>query len=158
MAANGTRLIAWQGGEHNFCLAAAGDIFTLEANCKAGIAGIHRRLLGGEWFLNDIRETIRLGLIGGGMAADDAMQLIKSSVDANPRGLAPSIVVAIAVLEAVIIGVPDDPVGKNQASEAKTQGHVSSTTTAASGAQPSTESAPASAGRRVRPTRPRSSN
>jgi hypothetical protein len=152
----GTRHIIWQGGEHDFCLGAAGDILMLEQNCNnSGIAEIYHRLSTGLWRLNDVRETIRLGLTGGGMSPDIAMQLVKTAVDGNPRGLAPSAVLAQAVLEAVIAGVPDDPVGKSKAAEAET-GQVSSTTTAASAAQPSSASAPPLAGRRRKPTAPAS--
>jgi hypothetical protein len=67
MSANGTRTIIWQGGEDAFCLAKVGLIFDLEEKCRAGIGLIYARLASGSYFLNDVRETIRLGLIGGGM-------------------------------------------------------------------------------------------
>lgn len=139
----GTRRIAWQGGEHDFCIAKVGDMLALEQLCgDAGIRKIYGRLTGDDWRVNDVRETIRLGLIGGGMKADEALVAVKTFVDGNPRGLAPSALIAIAIIEAVLIGVPDDPVGKNQASEAET-GQASSTTTAAFDARHSTASAPA---------------
>ncbi len=136
----GTRRIIWHGGEHDFCLAAIGNMLALEEVCKAGLAVIYGRLASGNWYVNDIRETIRLGLIGAGTKPDEAMRLVKVSVDGNPRGLAESVLTAMAIIEAVIIGVPDDPVGKNQAPEAETQATVSSTTTAASDAQRSSAS------------------
>lgn len=143
MSAVGTRHIEWQGGEHDFCLSAVGNLLSLEEKC--GFIGvIYHRLGNGLWGINDVREPIRLGLIGGGLPAEKAMELVKVHVDANPNGYGPSAVLALALIETVIIGVPkDDPVGKQPAPDAKTQAPVSSTTTAASGAQPSTGSAPA---------------
>jgi hypothetical protein len=110
MSANGTRSIVWAGGEDVFCLAKVGLILDLEEKCKAGIALILARIDSGIFGLSDIREPIRLGLIGGGMAPDKAMAKVRSHVDENP--LAHSVLVAQAVLQAVLIGVPDDPVGK----------------------------------------------
>jgi hypothetical protein len=115
MSAQGTITVAWRGGEHQFCLAKVGLILDLEDKCKAGVAGIFNRLIGDAWFVNDVRETIRLALIGGGMKPDEAMQLVRNNVDQNESGLAPSVMLAVAILKAVIVGVPDDPVGKEQA-------------------------------------------
>lgn len=139
MSSVGSRLIAWQGGEHEFCIAAVGNIMALEGACKSGMGSVYGRLIDGTWWLNDIRETIRLGLIGGGMTPAEAMDIVKANVDANPKGFAPSVLVAIAILEAALVGVPDDPVGKTTAADAETGLH-SSTTMAASAAPPSSES------------------
>lgn len=110
MSANGLRTIAWAGGEDQFCLAKVGLILDLEAKCEAGIATVMTRLGSGTWRLNDVREPIRLGLIGGGMAPDAAMKAVRNHVDENP--LTSSVLLAYAVIEAVMVGVPDDPVGK----------------------------------------------
>jgi hypothetical protein len=139
----GTRHIIWHGGEHDFCIAASGTVLALEETCKAGIATIYSRLAHGQWWLNDVREPIRMGLIGGGLKPDEAMDKVKAHVDANPNGLGVSVPLAMAIIEAVLIGVPDDPVGKTPAPEAEKQAPVSSTTTAASDAQPSSELEPA---------------
>lgn len=110
MGANGLRTIIWAGGEDQFCLAKVGLILDLEAKCEAGIATVMTRLGSGTWRLNDVREPIRLGLIGGGMAPDKAMQAVRNHVDDNP--LTSSVLLAYAIIEAVMVGVPDDPVGK----------------------------------------------
>lgn len=111
MSANGTRTIIWAGGEHQFCLAKVGLILDLEAKCDAGIATVMTRLGSGSWRLNDVREPIRLGLIGGGLAPDKAMQLVRNHVDDNP--LTSSVLLAYSIIEAVMVGVPDEPVGKD---------------------------------------------
>lgn len=144
MSTAGTRRIIWHGGEHDFCIAAIGNLLALEQSCNAGLAAIYQRLVAGTWYVNDIRETVRLGLIGGSeMKSDAAMKAVKAFVDANPSGLAASVPLAMAIIEAALIGVPDDPVGKTTAPEAETQAPVSSTTTAASDALRSTEPVPA---------------
>jgi hypothetical protein len=154
MSANGTRTIIWQGGEDAFCLAKVGLIFDLEEKCRAGIGLIYARLASGSYFLNDVRETIRLGLIGAGATPEKAMASVKNNVDANENGLAPSILVALAVLEAVLVGVPDDPVGKSEPAGAQETG--STTTTDASDALKSSASAAPSSGPPERPSNRRS--
>lgn len=140
MRAIGTRTLIWRNGEDDFCLAKVGDILALEEKCGVGIMAIMRRLETDAWYVNDVRETIRLGLIGGGMTPEKALVAVKLHVDGNPFGLAPSVIIAHEILKAVVIGVPDDPVGKQEAADAREQGLVSSTTMAASAAQPSSES------------------
>ncbi|MGY3527695.1 gene transfer agent family protein [Bradyrhizobium sp. USDA 4452] len=110
MSANGTRTIIWAGGEDVFCLAKVGLILDLEEKCGAGIAAIMGRLGNGAWHLNDVRETIRLGLIGGGMDPVKAMAAVRSHVDDNP--LTSSVLLAYEIIAAVMVGVKDDPVGK----------------------------------------------
>lgn len=113
MTTTATRTIVWVNGEDQFCLSKAGLIFDLEDKCGAGIAVVFNRLRSDCWKLNDVRETIRLGLIGGGRTPVEAMAIVKRHVDDQP--LLPLVLVAHAVLEAVMIGVPDDPVGKKKA-------------------------------------------
>jgi len=154
MSANGTRSIIWINGEDQFCLSKAGLILDLEEKCGAGIAMVFWRLQNDAWKYNDIRETIRLGLIGGGMSPVQAMSVVKLHVDGQP--LAPLVLVAYAVLQAVMVGVPDDPVGKEEPAEAKKTG--STTQTDASDDLNSTPSAKRLAGHHVKPTKPRSGN
>lgn len=131
MSANGTRTIIWANGEDQFCLAKIGLLLDLEAKCNAPVGVIFGRLGSGNFGINDIRETIRLGLIGGGMSPDRAMTAVKSHVDGNP--LASSVLTAYCVLEAVMVGVPDDPVGKGMAEKA---GEADSSTPMADSADP----------------------
>lgn len=154
MSANGTRTIIWTGGEDQFCLAKVGLILDLEEKCRAGIALILMRLENGSWGLNDVREVIRLGLIGGGMKPEEAMSRVKNHVDLNENGLAPSVLIALTVLHAVMVGVPDDPVGKEMPAEAKKTG--SSMTTDASDDPKLSPSVPPSSGPLVKPKSTRS--
>lgn len=109
MSANGTLVLDWAGGEDAFCLAKVGLILDLEDKCKAGIGVIAARLESGAYYLNDVRETIRLGLIGGGKSPDQAMAAVRNHVDGTPLGHCQ--IVAYEIVKAVLIGVPHDPVG-----------------------------------------------
>lgn len=68
------------------------------------------RNIGGDWRVDDVRETIRLGLIGGGLTPSDAFLLVASYVDARP--LHENVGIAASILMHAIVGDPDDPVGK----------------------------------------------
>lgn len=128
MSANGTRTIIWAGGEDVFCLAKVGLILELEEKCDAGIAAVMKRLVDNVWKLHDVREPIRLGLIGGGMDPEKAMAAVKRHVDDTP--LTSSVLLAYQIIAAVMVGVKDDLVGKGEAAEAATT--ASSTQTDAS--------------------------
>lgn len=144
MAPVGTIRRGWQGGEHDFSLSPLGHVFSLEEVCGAGLRVVHMRLLSDQWGVKDVREPIRLGLIGGGLKAEEALKLVKVHVDENPNGWAPSVLLAQAIVHAAIFGgdgAPEDDIaGKTAAPEAATD-HPSSMTTVASDAQPSTDSA-----------------
>lgn len=125
MSANGTRSIVWANGEDQFCIAKVGLILDLEDKCKCGIATVMGRLEAGAWHLNDVRETIRLGLIGGGMTPEAAMAAVRRHVDDAPLGI--HVLLAYEVVKAAIFGVPDDPVGKGSPAEAKETGSFTAT-------------------------------
>lgn len=148
MAPQGTVTISWRNGEDDFCIAQIKSVLLLEEKCGCGIYEVAGRLasvlsaagagmIGGNARVNDIRETIRIGLMGGGKSPEEANKIVSTCVDGQP--LAHSVLVAYKAIEAYLIGVPDDPVGKTAAPEAA-KGQESSTTTAVSGAQPSTGS------------------
>lgn len=103
--------LVWGDGEHDFKLA-IGHLRELQDKCKAGPPEILRRLSMNEWHVDDVRETIRLGLVGGGKTPSDAFVSVVRYVDERP--LLESAQVAMAVLMAALVGVPDDPVGKDQ--------------------------------------------
>lgn len=125
--------LAWYEGEDDFRLG-IGEIRTLQDKTGAGPDALRRRLLDGGWFVDDIRETIRLGLIGAGLAPSAAMEKVKRGVDARPLG--ENVLLAAMIITAAVVGVPDDPVGKAPAEEAATEA------TAASPSPPSTEQEP----------------
>lgn len=98
--------------EYLFSLKVA-QIEELERVCNASIFDIVQRVLSGHAFLCDIRGTIRLGLIGGGMPPVRAEQLQKLYVDAVPinrdNDPASPFRIAKAVLIALMIGIDELP-------------------------------------------------
>jgi hypothetical protein len=76
-----------------------------------GPMSLLRLLTTGEAWPHEVREVIRLGLIGAGMKSDRALVMIKRHVD-QPGQYVLACVVAGFILQAAINGPPDDPVGK----------------------------------------------
>lgn len=135
MSATGTRSIIWANGEDVFCIAKVGLILDLEDKCKSGFAVVMARLESGAWGINDVREPIRLGLIGGGMKPDAAMAAVRRHVDESP--LAHSVLVAYEVLRAAMFGVPaDDLVGQVADDSKKNKAPADSITTTAASEDP----------------------
>lgn len=104
-------------GEHKFRLA-IGELRELEEKRDAGSPLILRRLLTGEWWVDDVREVIRLGLVGGGMPATDAIKLVKRYVEDRPAWHENALI-ASTTLGAALMGVEDEEPGKSEAGEAK---------------------------------------
>lgn len=104
--------LVWAGDERVFRLA-IGEALSLEQNRDSGLAEILARLSGPGWRIADIRETLRLGLIGGGMEGARARTLVEDNV--RPGQLAEHVLYARAVLMAAIVGNPGEKVGKTKA-------------------------------------------
>lgn len=132
MSRNAAITFAWADGEYAFRLA-IGQLRSLQEKCDAGPGEILARVISGRWKLDDLRETIRLGLIGGGMEPVPAMKLVREYVDERP--LMESVLPARVILMAALVGPADEPVGKAEAPAAATE-------TAGSTSPPSTAPAP----------------
>ena len=101
--------ITWRGGEHSFLLTI--DLLrALQERCEAGPAWVLNRLRTGQWMVDDVVSTIRLGLEGGGLPKDAARRLVAQHVEDRP--LAMSVITAQLVLAASLFGSEDDPVGE----------------------------------------------
>lgn len=113
MSRSGQVSFEWADGEHTFALK-IGQLIELQEKCDAGPPLILARLSGSAWRVSDVRETIRLGLIGGGMSPTDALKLTVRYVDERP--LAESAMPANVILAAALYGAPegdeDAPPGK----------------------------------------------
>lgn len=111
------------GRDHAFDVAPLGTIEALERACNAGMGEILSRLQGDTWREGDkvayqprfrhadIRETIRLGLMGAGMSEPEATALIRDTVDGRP--VMPFLVLAVEIVVAYAHGV-DDAVKKSE--------------------------------------------
>lgn len=101
-------LINWQGGEHEFALR-LGELEALQKITGEGpglvLARLHETLgaggLFGPWKVADILDTIRLGLIGGGMDKIEARDLVLSMIERH--GLPALISTAIEILLATFV-------------------------------------------------------
>lgn len=120
-------VMEWANGEYLFALRGA-QIEALEAECinpdtgkgGIGIAAIFSRLMGMSWYRSDLTNIIRLGLIGGGMGAVEALRLVRDYAETVPlSSLTPGVgansplTVAQAVITAAVAGIPkSDETGK----------------------------------------------
>lgn len=104
--------LTWADGTYPFCLPLA-QLEELQTLCDAGPAVISGRLEAATWRVGDIYHTLRLGLIGGGMEPVKALRLCKLYVLDRPW--LENVLPAHAVIQAVLIGRSDEPVGKSAA-------------------------------------------
>jgi hypothetical protein len=118
--------LKWGDGTYLFALKLK-QIEELQRLCGAGLGEIAQRMLvERRWYAGDIVETIRLGLVGGGLPAVRARELIETYVDghplADPRDPANHLATAQAVITAAYFGVAEatgevtgEPEGKAEA-------------------------------------------
>lgn len=68
-----------------------GQLVELQEKCKAGPPEVYTRLgqIPGRWMVEDVRETIRLGLIGADVKPEKALSLVTRYVDERLGDYAP---------------------------------------------------------------------
>lgn len=148
---NGQIELAWGDGDHTFNVAKLAQVFELEDKCGCGVMEVFTRIRESRWKFADIREVIRLGLIGAGMDPPKALLLVKRYVDDRPWG--ESVPVAMAILMAAIVGVEGDQPAKKTDAD---RGEHSTTPTGASSDPRSMASAPDLGGDQAKPEKRRS--
>lgn len=126
----------WADGEHRFRLA-IGGLRELQEKLGCSPFRVFERLRAGEPMVDDAREVLRIGLIGGGMEPVPALDLVRRYADERP--LAEGRTTAVLVLGAALFGVPDEQPGKP---EGAGSAPAASPPTDESGSPPSTASAP----------------
>lgn len=104
-------LTIWDG-DYTFRLG-WGELAQLQEKCDVGPYVILRRMLTGEWRLEDIEGVFRLGLIGAGRKPEDATKLIKEHVKTRPP--AEYALQAALILQAGVVGAEDEPLGEGEA-------------------------------------------
>lgn len=110
MSADGSVEIEWAGDFRKFRLA-IDQLEALEDACGGiGCSEIFTRLETSRWGVRDVKETIRLGLLGGKTEGKIARRLVDEHVVDGK--IFENVLIARAVLAAAIFGRPDDPVGK----------------------------------------------
>ncbi|GLK76712.1 hypothetical protein GCM10008171_19660 [Methylopila jiangsuensis] len=85
-------------GDHAFALPPE-RVAELERKAGAGVGAISRRMFAGDFTALELRETVRIGLIGGGSTPEDAAVLVSLYVDGRP--LSEVHPLATAILEAL---------------------------------------------------------
>jgi hypothetical protein len=104
-------LPVWDG-DYTFRLG-WGELSLLQEKCDAGPYFILNRIQSGAWRLEDIEGILRLGLIGAGRKPEEATKLIKAHVKSRPA--AEYVLHATLVLQAALLGAPDEPLGEPEA-------------------------------------------
>lgn len=99
-------------GDHDFALR-WGELAELQERTDAGPYVVLQRLGSGAWRIEDLSNTVRLGLIGGGMKPEDALKKVRFYVEHRP--LMETVPLAYAVLQAALVGAPDEPTGEAEA-------------------------------------------
>jgi hypothetical protein len=82
------------------------ELIALQEALNVGPYFLSQRLVAGNWFVEDVTQTIRLGLIGGGMRHEEAAKLIRNYV--KEGYLSDYYLCAYEVLMAALIGVADE--------------------------------------------------
>jgi len=129
-----TRLL---GAEERRFRLGLGQLRALQEKCDAGPGEIAARLFPaaqvlsgdpaallsafgtgsfGRWRIDDVRETIYQGLIGGGETPTMAGALVAAIVDEAP--VLTHVLLALEILLAAVMGVPDEPAPGNADAEA----------------------------------------
>lgn len=96
-----------------------GEARELQEKTGCGPYFLFSRIAKDDWRVDDIRETIRLGLIGGGTEPVKALDIVRRYVDERPLSLL-NVPTAKAILMAGLAGAPDgEKPGKARAARAK---------------------------------------
>lgn len=102
-------VLNWPGGEHSFRLGIA-ELEAVQQNTDCGPEHLLNRINAGQWYLSDLMQVLRLGLIGGGMPHVQALKVIRNAFEQNP-GIEFK-VPAQAVLAHCLYGPPEDQPGE----------------------------------------------
>ena len=90
-----------------------GQIKDIQDTTDAGVEFILKSMFDGTWKIEYIRETIRCGLIGGGMSPAEAIRMVKTYVeDTETYPIAGNIPIAASILAAAIYGAEEEDKGK----------------------------------------------
>lgn len=95
-----------------------GRLRALQERTDAGPPELLRRYVTQTWRIDDVREPILQGLIGGGMPQAEATKLVQAFFDDTP--VEPHITIAQAVVAACIVGVEDEDLGEQQGEAVQT--------------------------------------
>jgi len=106
---NGQNDFDFGDGTYSFRLG-WGELQKLQEACDAGPFAIFARLGDMTFKVQDIREILRLGLIGGGLEPSKALALVREYVEERP--LIENVGLAQAVLGQALAGAPEENAAK----------------------------------------------
>lgn len=125
MSRDASTTFGWADGTYKFRLG-LGQVRELQEKTDCGPYELLRRVDAGTWRVDDLRETIRLGLMGGGTKPDQARKLVERYCG-PPYGA--DVPPARAILFAAVVGAPDgERPGKRRAAKAAADAPPSSQT------------------------------
>jgi hypothetical protein len=111
--------IDWADGTHAFRLAFR-ELIELDEKRQCGPFELLNRIQSGTWRAEDVREVIRIGLIGGGMEPGKALAMVRRYVEEVPDWHSNSII-ASAILMAALAGNEVEDPGKSEAVDGTAQ-------------------------------------
>lgn len=123
MPRNAQIMLRWADSDYLFRLP-LGMMEELQEKCNAGPKWIYNALGDDSWRISYVRETIRLGLIGGGCDPIKALNLVRRYVDERPW--MENILIAQTILGASLIGAEDEQPGKSEAAKESAEDHSAS--------------------------------
>lgn len=116
---DGSVTFTWGGDERRFRLP-IDQCLALEEKRGCGLAEIRMRLVEGRWYVADVRETIRLGLMGVGVEALPARQLVDEFC--SDGRLQESVLAAVVIVSAALVSPENEPAVGNGEAAAGTPG------------------------------------
>jgi len=138
MSRDGRIDLDWADGAYSMRLG-WGQLAELQEQCDAGPYVVLQRLHNGTWRVEDLSNVIRLGLIGGGMTPVDALKKVRLYVEARPP--MESVLPAVGILSASLMGAPDEPLGGESGEPKAPDQELTISLTGKSDSGPSTEPA-----------------
>lgn len=143
--------LTWADGDYSFRLG-WGELAELQEKCNAGPYVVLNRLQSGEWRMEDISNVIRLGLIGAGqgMTPVRAVGMVRRYVEDRPP--LENLFIATVILQAGLMGAPEEPVGESAAANPKVD-NLTISQTEKSDLPPSMEPEPSLGSRRRKSTK-----
>lgn len=137
MSRDGSIILTFPDGEDYHCRLAWGQLIKIQEARNAGPFVIYVRLHGADWWMEDIREVIRWGLIGGGMDPVRAKKMLLECIEDRPPFH--NLGLAQAIMKAGTVGPPDEEEIEKKLVAAS---GLTTSTTDASASPPSMEPGP----------------
>lgn len=119
MSRDGSVELDFGDGTYKFRLA-INELRELQEKTDVGPMVLLRRILEGSWKVDDVREAIRIGLVGGGLDPQKALRLTRRYVDEVPQWTR-NVQIAYAVVAGALDGVEDEQPGKPDGAEGSMQ-------------------------------------